>query len=92
MSEDIKQPEQCSTETRWGRIILQMLAVERVYASEKELLEALEEIINCPMWVKDYSCLMKGVDVAPELVVYNASIGYLRIERAREAIRKARES
>ena len=52
----------------------------------KELEEIIKDFLDCPRWIDDATVPKGGIEVAPEQVVFNASIGLLRIRRARKAL------
>ena len=55
----------------------------------KSLLEALEELCECPQWVDEATIPKAGIDAAPQQVVINMSVGLVRLRNARAAIAKA---
>lgn len=62
----------------------------RLIATAPELLETLEEIINCPNSVDKATVPRAGIDANREQVVLEYSISLVRIDKARIAISKAK--
>lgn len=52
----------------------------------KGLVEALRDIIECPHWFDEATVPRAGIEVAPQQVVVNMSVGLLRIRKAKAAI------
>lgn len=57
----------------------------------KILRDALKYFIEMKLVIDDATVPRGGIEVFPEQVVYNASIGYLRIKRVREALRMGKQ-
>ena len=49
--------------------------------------QALEDILNVPMWVDQATVSKAGIEAHPEQVVMEASIGFLLVRRARAALK-----
>ena len=64
--------------------------LRRLHEVNAELLEALKEICDCPQWVDEATVPKGGIEVAPQQVVLNMSVGLVRIRKARAAIAKAK--
>jgi hypothetical protein len=58
----------------------------------KALVEVLQEILNVPMFVDRATVPRNGIDSNTEQVVFEASIGYARILKARKALKPFAES
>lgn len=63
--------------------------LRRLYVVNQELLEALQELCECPQWVDEATIPKAGIDAAPQQVVINMSVGLVRLRNARAAIAKA---
>ena len=68
----------------WGHRHYECLL--REYTS---LLDALEELCECPQWVDEATVPKAGVEANPAQVVMNMSVGLVRLRKARAAIAKA---
>jgi hypothetical protein len=57
----------------------------------KELVELLEELINCPHSLDIATIPKDGIDKNPKQVVLQYSIGFIRIQKAKELINKIKK-
>jgi len=57
----------------------------------QELLDVIEEIINCPQCVDEATVPSGGIEVNPGQVVMNLSVSLARIRKARAAIAAMKE-
>jgi len=55
-------------------------------AENARLREALDAILESPRWLDEATIPRAGIDVAPKQVVFNASIAYLKIATAQQAL------
>ena len=79
--------ERMSLSTKWDKQAAAEL--RRLYSANQALLEALQELCECPQWVYEETIPKAGIDTAPQQVVINMSIGLVRLRNARAAIAKA---
>lgn len=63
--------------------------LRRLHEVNQELLEALQELSECPQWVDEATIPKAGIDAAPQQVVINMSVGLVRLRNARAEITKA---
>ena len=79
--------ERMSLSTKWDKQAAAEL--RRLNEVNQELLEALQELCECPQWVDEATIPKAGIDSAPQQVVINMSVGLVRLRNARAAIAKA---
>ena len=82
--------ERMSLSTKWDKQAAAEL--RRLYSANQALLEALQELCECPQWVDEATIPKAGIDTAPQQVVINMSVGLVRLRNARAAIAKATRS
>jgi hypothetical protein len=63
--------------------------LRRLHEVNAALVEALEEICDCPRWPDPATIPKAGIEAAPNQVVLNMSVGLRRIRKAEAAIAKA---
>lgn len=51
-----------------------------------DALRALRDLMECPRWLDEATVAKGGIDAHPEQVVFNMSVGYLKIKRAKEIV------
>jgi hypothetical protein len=68
-------------EAQW----LQM-EIERREDQIDQLKEILQEIIDCPAWIDPATIPKNGIEANPSQVVYSYSIGYTRIQKAKQLL------
>lgn len=52
----------------------------------KELENILFEILECPQWIDKATIPKGGIDVNPQQVVVNMSVGYVKFTKARQLL------
>ena len=85
LAECLEEPDYCT--------LLQMrqaaAELRRLHEVNAELVEALEEICDCPQWPEPATIPKAGIESAPNQVVLNMSVGLRRIRKAKAVIAKA---
>jgi hypothetical protein len=58
-------------------------SIVRIEALEK----ALQDLLNGKYWLEECTIPKAGIEKAPEQVIYNASLAYLKVENAKKVLK-----
>jgi hypothetical protein len=79
-------------DTAWETAISEVTRAPRVPAPVPELseaLSALRDLMECPRMLDTATVPTGGIEVAPNQVVFNLSVGYPKVKRAKEIVDRA---
>jgi hypothetical protein len=77
-------------DTAWETAISEVTRAPRVPApNPNEAISALRDLMECPRWLDEATIPAAGIEAAPQQVVFNLSVGYSKVKRAKEIVDRA---